>query len=145
MTKQLSAKTNGVVLHPTDVPSSEVHPVGERVARSMADKLRILQEYDAAPAGSGARGTVLRREGISTSHISKWRKQLQRGRLAEGTMARPGPKPAPAALREEVARLRKEHARLQTRLERAEAIIDVQKKVAHLLGTTLPSPPADEL
>jgi transposase len=68
------------------------------------------------------------------------------GRLGSLAPQRRGPKVAPhAALVDEVATLRQENARLQARLARAEAIIDVQKKVAHLLGTTLPTPPIDDL
>ena len=56
-----------------------------------------------------------------------------------------GPKPVPAAsLQAEVQRLRRENARLQARLVQAETIIDVQKKVAQLLGTTLPPTRVDE-
>jgi transposase-like protein len=79
----------------------------------------------------------LRREGIYSSHLSKWRHQRDRGAL-DGLTPKPrGPKPGPAdPLTEEVARLRKENARLQARLERAEAIIEVQKKVSQLLGFT---------
>ena len=144
MTKYSSAKTNGVVPPPLDTPASEIQPSSGRRTRSVADKLRILQAYDACPAGSPARGALLRREGIYTSHNSKWRQQLQRRVLAGGTPARREPQhPAAATLREEVARLRAENAQLQARLERAETIIDVQKKVARLLGTTLPTPPAD--
>jgi hypothetical protein len=45
---------------------------------------------------------------------------------------------------EELAQLRKENARLQGRLAQAELIIDVQKKVAQLLGETRPVPHSDE-
>ena len=146
MSKYSSAQTNGVVPQPSDTPAYDIQPSSVRRTRSVADKLRILQAYDACPAGSPERGALLRREGIYTSHISKWRQQLQRRVLAGGTPARRGPQPPAAeALRDEVARLRAENAQLQARLERAETIIDVQKKVAHLLGTTLPTPPADAL
>ncbi len=144
MTKQPASKTNGV-LHSATTPSPEVQPSAERRTRSATDKLRILQEYEACPAGSPARGALLRREGIYTSQISKWRKQRDQGRLGSLSPQRRGPKPAPrATLADEVAALRQENARLQARLARAEAIIDVQKKVAHLLGTTLPTATNDE-
>ena len=144
MTKQRWSETNGLP-HGATTPSPEVQPPTERRTRSAADKLRILQAYEACPVGSPERGAVLRREGIYTSQISKWRKLRDQGRLGSLAPQRRGPKPAPhAALVNEVAALRQENARLQARLTRAEAIIDVQKKVAHLLGTTLPTQHPDE-
>ena len=144
MTKQRWIETNGVP-HNVTTPSPEVQPPPERRTRSATDKLRILQEYEACPIGSPERGALLRREGIYTSQISKWRKLRDQGRLGRLAPQRRGPKPAPQmTLANEVATLRQENARLQARLARAEAIIDVQKKVAHLLGTTLPTETTDE-
>jgi transposase-like protein len=122
------------------VPTAEIHPATERQTRGAADKLRILQEYEAYPVGSPERGALLRREGIYTSHISKWRKQRDRAVVAGLSPQRRGPKPAPRhPLEDEVERLRKENARLQARLSQAETIIEVQKKVARLLGEALPT------
>ncbi len=144
MTKQRWIETNAVP-HGATTPSPEVQPPAARRTRSATDKLRILQEYEACPVGSPERGALLRREGIYTSQISKWRKLRDQGRRGSLSSPRRGPKSAPhTALVDEVATLRTENARLQARLARAEAIIDVQKKVAHLLGTALPTPPADE-
>ena len=53
-----------------------------------------------------------------------------------------GPKPNPEAI--ELAKLRREHARLQERMRQAELIIDVQKKVARMLGATLDAPDLDD-
>ena len=127
------------------VPSPEVQPAVERQPRSAAEKLRILQEYDSYSVGSPERGAVLRREGIYTSQISKWRKRLASGG-AVALQAQPrGPKPdSPALVQAEVARLRAENARLQARLAHAESIIEIQKKLSQLLGTTLPGLPTDE-
>ena len=144
MTKQRWIETNGVA-HDATMPSAEVQPPTVRRTRSATDKLRILQEYEACPAGSPDRGAVLRREGIYTSQIAKWRTARNRGLLGGLTAQRRGPTPvAGAPMRDEVVRLRQENARLQARLTRAEAIIDVQKKVAHLLGSEFPPPPTDE-
>lgn len=139
MTKKRSAETNGVVPRPAIAPTPEVQPPTAPPTRSATDKLRILQAYDSYPAGAPERGALLRREGIYTSHISKWRKQRDRGALQGLAPHRRGPKAAPPnPLAEEVERLRGENARLQARLAQAEAIIDVQKKVAQVLGATLP-------
>ena len=145
MTRQSSPETNGVTSRRPETSAPQYQPSPERRTRTAAEKLRILQEYDAAPVGSPERGAVLRREGIYTSQISKWRKLRERGLLGALAPQRRGPKVAPRdPLQEELEQLRKENARLQARLTRAEAIIDVQKKVAQLLGTSLPTQPSDE-
>ncbi len=142
MTKQRWIEPNDVPTSAT-MPSPEVAPQPERRSRNATDKLRILQEYEACPAGAPERGALLRREGIYTSQISKWRKLRDQGRL--GTLAphRRGPKAVPRdVLADEVATLRQENARLQARLARAEAIIDVQKKWRTCLGLHCrPRPP----
>ena len=144
MTKRPLIETNGGPPR-SATPSPEVRPSVERRPRSAAEKLRILQEYDSYPVGSPERGALLRREGIYTSQISKWRKR-HAGGGEQALRAQPrGPRPArQAPLQVEVERLRTENARLQARLAQAETIIDVQKKVAQLLGTTLPPLPPDE-
>ncbi len=135
-------ETNG---HGPDRVTTEIAPTATSAVRTAAAKLRILAGYEAYPVGAPERGALLRREGIYTSHISKWRKQRERGALQGLTGQRRGPKPALRhPLTEENEQLRKENARLQARLERAEAIIEVQKKVATLLGAPLPPPPLDE-
>ena len=135
-------ETNG---HGPARVTTEIAPKATPAVRSAAQKLRILAEYEAYPIGAPERGALLRREGIYTSHISKWRKQRDQGALQGLTTQRRGPKPAPRdPLSAENEQLRKENARLQARLERAEAIIEVQKKVATLLGAPLPPPLLDE-
>lgn len=128
-----------------DQTSPEMMPSATSRARSTAEKLRILAEYEAYPAGAPERGALLRREGIYTSAISKWRKQRDRGAFAGLNPQRRGPKPTPRdPMAEENARLRQELARLQAQLERAETIIEVQKKLAVLLGTPPPPTLPDE-
>ena len=139
MSKQVSHQANGRPQQTTG-STSEIQPPAERQARSAAEKLRILQEYAAYPVGSPERGALLRREGIYTSHISKWRKRRDRAVVAGLSAQRRGPKPAPRhPLEDEVERLRAENARLQARLSQAETIIEVQKKVARLLGEAPPT------
>ena len=144
MTRRFSSTTNRVASRTPETSSPEYQPSTTRRTRSAQEKLRILQAYDAAPVGSPERGALLRREGIYTSQISKWRKLRDRGLLGALAPQRRGPKPVSRdPVQDELDQLRKENARLQARLTRAEAIIEVQKKVAHLLGTSLPSPPDD--
>jgi transposase-like protein len=143
MTTKPFSERNGVA-RPATSRTAEVQPPSTRRARSAAEKLRIIQEYDSYPVGSPERGAVLRRAGIYTSQISKWRKQRDLAAIAGLTPQRRGPKPLPRdPLVDEVEQLRKENARLQARLAQAETIIDVQKKVAQVLGSTLPLLPLD--
>ena len=97
-------------------------------------KLRILHEIDECK-GSGEVGALLRREGLYSALVSKWREQCERGSLTGLSGHRRGPKVDANAA--ELARLQRENKRLQAKLERAELIIDVQKKVARLLGVPL--------
>ena len=97
-------------------------------------KLRILREVDECK-GSGEVGALLRREGLYSSLVSKWREQRERGSLTGLSGHRRGPKVDPQAV--EIARLQLENKRLQEKLQRAELIIEVQKKVARLLGVPL--------
>ena len=94
-------------------------------------KLRILREVEGCK-GTGEVGALLRREGLYSSLVSKWREQRERGSLTGLSGHRHGPKVDANA--GELARLQRENKRLQEQLERAELIIDVQKKVARLLG-----------
>lgn len=100
-------------------------------------KLRILRELDEC-TGKGEVGAILRREGLYSSLISKWREQHEQGSLNGLGGQRRGPKVDPNAA--ELARLQRENKRLKEKLERAELIIDVQKKVARLIGETPPLP-----
>jgi transposase-like protein len=98
------------------------------------DKLRILADIDRA-AGTGGIGAILRREGLYSSALCDWRRQRDAGALGALTPGKRGPKsPAPNPLATELASARRDNIRLQQRLDRAEAIIDLQKKVAELLG-----------
>ena len=105
-------------------------------------KLRILKEADACRA-PGEMGALLRREGLYSSHLTEWRRGRERGSLAALGIKR-GRKAKPVdAAADEMTRLRKENERLQVRLDQAELIIDVQKKVASILGIPLKSPSGD--
>src|SRR5439155_4490432 len=95
-------------------------------------KKRILAEADAA-SGSGAIGSMLRREGLYSSHLTHWRQQRDLGLSPH----RRGPRPKHNPLTEEVRKLKQQNGHLTHRLARAELIIDVQKKVSLLLGIPL--------
>jgi transposase len=103
-------------------------------------KRRILREVDDARASGkdGAVGALLRREGLYSSHLTQWRKQRDAGELAGLTPNKRGRKSHNNPLAEENERLRCKVERLELELRKAQTIIDVQKKVAALLGETLP-------
>lgn len=113
---------------------TEVVAKGKRRQYPAEYKLRILREMEECK-GSGEVGALLRREGLYSSLVSKWREQRERGSLTGLSGQRRGPKVDLQAM--EIARLQRENKRLQEKLERAELIIDVQKKVARLLGVPL--------
>jgi transposase-like protein len=128
----------------TTTPSTEIAPSAKRPARSAAQRLRIVEEYDSDPTGAPQHRAILRHLAIYTSQIAKWRKLRTKGALAALTSQPPGPKPAPReALLDQVKQLRLENARLQAGLAQQESVIEVQKKVAALLGANLPSTTPD--
>lgn len=116
------------------VPDPEVVPKARRRSFTAEYKLRILAEADACDKKAGELGALLRREGLYHSHLVKWRKLRRDGSLQALGPRKRGPKSDVQA--DEIARLRRENERLQARLKQAEAILDVQKKLSALLGTT---------
>ena len=120
---------------PSDVPDPEVPTKAQRRTFTATYKLRILAEADAATE-RGQIGALLRREGLYSSHLDKWRRQRTRGTLAALAEQPRGRKRTHDPRDAELARLRRENERLQARLATAETIIDVQKKVSQLLGLT---------
>jgi transposase len=113
------------------MPEPEVEPRAYRRRYTSEYKERILDEIDRAQE-PGEIGAIIRREGLYSQIISKWRQQRQRGRLNDSSEIRRGPKTQSEA--RELARLKRENEQLRAKLEKAELIIDVQKKVSLLLG-----------
>jgi transposase-like protein len=117
--------------------SPELSDRPRRRSFTAQDKLRVLTEIDGA-ADTGRIGAILRREGLYSSTLCDWRRQRDAGAFNALVPARRGPKVAePNPLAAELARSHKSNADLSRRLARAEAIIDIQKKVAALLGIPL--------
>lgn len=117
--------------HEAETPDSEVEPRAVRRHYTTEYKLRILDEIDHATE-PGEIGAILRREGLYSQIISKWRLQRARGGLDGSQPQKRGPKANPEAA--EVARLKRENQRLRQKLAQAELIIEVQKKVSQILG-----------
>jgi len=109
-------------------------------------KLDIVRRADNALASgdAGAIGELLRREGLYSSHLTLWRRERDGGELAGLTPKKRGRKPRENPLTEEVARLERELAKVKRELGKANAVIDVQKKLATLLGETLSVPTEED-
>lgn len=119
-------------------PDPEVRAKPSRRRFSAQYKLRILEAADHCQK-SGELGALLRGEGLYSSHLNFWRKQRTQGILAGLKPSKRGRKPiAKNPLSEKVAQLERENHRLRDRLDKAETIIDVQKKVAALLASPEP-------
>ncbi len=119
------------------LPETEVVARPKRRSFSAAYKRSILEEADRCTE-AGETGALLRREGLYSSSLSTWRRQRQRGEL-EG--AKPGRKPASDQAKQ-LRQLQLENVRLKRKLEQAEMIIEVQKKLSQLLGLTETKPGA---
>jgi len=122
-----------VVVAPV-APNTELTDVPKRRRFTAKYKLRILDETDRA-ADTGGISAILRREGLYSSALSDWRRQRAAGTLGALQPRRRGPQKAPInPLQAELIKANRENAGLRRRLEQAEAIIAIQKKVAALLN-----------
>lgn len=117
-----------------DVEKAETEVLERPVRRTFtrAYKDKVLREVDAAPVGTI--GSILRREGLYSSHLAKWRAERDERGLSS---KKRGPKKNP--LSGEVKKLRQENKRLEKQILQANEIIDLQKKISKILGITLES------
>ncbi len=113
------------------VPDPEVVVTASRRRFSQSYKQQVLAEADQCQT-RGEVGALLRREGLYSSHLSRWRQARERGELAGDAEPKRGRKAEPQAA--QVAHLTKENERLKQKLEQAQLVIDIQKKVSQLLG-----------
>ena len=117
-------------------PEVEVVAKATRRRFTLEYKRKIVREADSCKT-PGAVGALLRREGLYSSHLTAWRAARDRGELAGAPKPR-GPTPrVPDPRDKRITELERETARWRKRAERAEALVEVQKKVAALLGTPL--------
>jgi transposase-like protein len=116
-----------------------VEPKAQRRQFSAAYKLRILAEADRCK-GPGEIGALLRREGLYASHLGKWRKLRRQGGVEALSTSR-GRKPdSEAPWRQQMRQLERDNERLRRKLQQAEKIIEVQKKLSEVLGISLAAP-----
>jgi len=123
---------------PVSRPDPEVVAKPQRRSYTAEYKLRILREAEAAAVTRGAVGALLRREGLYSSLLVNWRRERAQGMREALTPQRRGPKSKRNPMAEEMQKLQRQNARLNEELRKAHIIIDVQKKVAALLGHPFP-------
>jgi transposase len=117
---------------------TEVMPKAKRRTFTAKYKRDIVREADGC-AEPGAIGALLRREGLYSSHLADWRREVEAGQLSALSPKKRGPKGKqvdPQA--EELVMVRRQLAEVTARAERAELLVDIQKKVSLLLGLELP-------
>jgi transposase len=124
------------------LPDPEVLAKAQRRRFSAEDKKRILEDVDRA-TGHGGIGAVLRREGIYSSTLYAWRKERDAA-VHKAFSQQRGPQTRRNPLTSENEKLRRQNQRLQVELEKAHIVIDVQKKVAKLLGYPIAEVPNEE-
>lgn len=128
----------------TTPPDPEVSGKAKRRKFSAAFKLAILEEVDKCTE-IGEIGALLRREGLYSSHLTKWRRERELGALAALSPKKRGPKgksQTPETLRiaeleRENRRLEREKGWLEAKLKRADLMLEIQKKTSELLGISL--------
>ena len=122
-------------------PDPEVPAKAQRRRFTAAYRLGILKQADACKR-PGELGALLRREGLYSSHLANWRRQREQGALRDMRGRRRGPTPRPIDSR--VKQLEAENRRLERKLQRAETIIALQKRVAEILEIPLKPLDTDE-
>ena len=122
----------GETVSPEAAPRDpEVVAIARRRRFSESEKRQLLAEAGRCK-GAGTLGAFLRREGIYSSMISTWRKKVGKADQAAIAPKKRGPKPDGSA--RQIQKLERDNARLRHKLERAELIIDAQKKLCVALG-----------
>lgn len=121
----------------TEVVAAPENDRRQRRRWSIEEKKRILKDAEAC-SKRGELAALLRREGIYSSHLSNWRRQLKAHGEKGLARQKPGPKPKKDAKDRKIAQLEKKAARLEQKLELADKLIDLQKKAHEILGIALP-------
>jgi transposase len=126
------------------IPEVEVAAKAQRRRFTAEYKRKILQEVDACTE-SGQIGAILRRESLYSSHLADWRRAREQGERDALTPKKRGRKPQVVDERDrKIVELEKQLARQTARAEKAEAIVEIQKKVGQLLGIEMADPSSTE-
>jgi transposase len=129
--RALAAGDAGQVTGDQGRPDPEVPERARRRTFTAQYKQQVLAAYEAAP--DGEKGAVLRREGLYSSLISEWRRARDAGALAG--LKQPRGRPAADPRDAEIARLRKDKAKLEKELATSRFVVEVQSKLQALLET----------
>jgi transposase-like protein len=124
-------------------PDPEVSAKPPRRRFTPAYKARIVEEAQRCTE-SGQIGALLRREGLYSSALTQWRRQYQAGALQALKDDKRGRKRTRDVRGKELERLQRENERLNKKLRQAELIIEIQKKVAAMLGNPIETSPNSE-
>ncbi len=119
--------------------NSQVKITQQRAPRrkfTVADKRKFLEAYDALDDPQ-SRGALLRKNGLYSASITKWRKQL-----SDKQLSRTNIKSSKLELMHN--KVVRENSSLKKKLAQAEAIIDLQKKVSELLSLHVLKPEMNE-
>ena len=127
------ATAQGVSPHPAGASVETLPKSGRRRSFSAAEKLRIVRAAAACTQRGGIEA-LLRREGIYSSHLSVWRKELELHGSEALVGRKPGRKPKLDAKDLRIAELEKRNLQLEAKLSLAGKLIDLQKKVSSILG-----------
>lgn len=119
-------------------PDPEVVARPKRRRFTAAYKARIVREAEACTE-PGEIGALLRREGLYSSLLSRWRRAMQEGALVGLDSKRGRKKDPDTKLRQQLRKLERENAKLKRQLQQAETVIEVQKKLSEMLGIPLDS------
>ena len=138
-----SATDGKTAADPKPHPNPEVVAQAKRRRFTAEYKRNFLAEADQAK-GSGSIGALLRREGLYSSLLTTWRREREAGVLRAFAPQKRGPKSKVDPVAEENQQLRRETQRLTEELRKAEIVIDIQKKVAALLGRPIVTPGPEE-
>ena len=136
MATQVNKGTKGIQSIRT-IPETEVRERAVRRRFTAEYKLRILKGAESCTE-RGQLGALLRREGLYSTNLIAWKRQLEKGKLEALSPRKRGAKgkrPDPSAHR--IAELERENQKLQKKLRQAETIIEVQKKVSEILQIPL--------
>ena len=115
----------------------EVRPKGRRRTFTVKYKREIVKRAEACH-GDGDIGALLRSEGLYSSHLTTWRREVEARERAALAPRKRGPKPKGTEADRDNVRLRREVAQWRVRAERAELVLEIEKKVSLLLGQKLP-------
>lgn len=122
------------------VQETEVVPRPKRRRFSAKEKLRVLKEVEASKGETGAVGALLRREGLYSSHLTEWRRARDAGELTGLEPKKRGRKAREVnPLEKENLALKQALAKSEARAKRAEALVELQKKISELLGIQQPT------